>query len=89
MSRPRNPCPFQYLFRDISFFSWIVLVMQSGLVLAQHVSLMWSGQWYMLISETLLLFANYYAFFKAARDYMVFMKVNESEEGLMEELEPS
>jgi hypothetical protein len=72
----------------VSLFSWLLLVMQSGLVVAQHVSLCWSTHWYMLISEAILLFANYYALFKAARDYIVFMRVNNSEEELMQEMDP-
>ncbi len=71
----------------MSLFSWIVLVMQSGLVLAQHISLTWSSQWYQLISEALFLFSNYYALFQAARDYLVFMRLNAAEEELLAELD--
>ncbi len=57
----------QVLFHDVSLFSWLALIFHSGLVLAQHVSLSWSSQWYMLLSETILLFANYYSLFKVTR----------------------
>ncbi len=36
---------FQTLFQDVSLFSWLALIVQSGLVLAQHVSLSWSNHW--------------------------------------------
>merc|ERR1711868_307475 len=64
--------------RFYSFFSdpvhvlGIFLMVQSGLVLAQHLSLAWSTCWYQLISEAILLFANYYALFKLVRDYIIF-----------------
>ena len=50
-------------------------MIQSGLVLAQHLSLAWSNQWYQLISEAILLFSNYYALFKIVRDYIVFWRI--------------
>ncbi len=37
-----------------------------------------SSQWYQLISESLMLFANYYALFQLVRDYMVFWKLYDS-----------
>jgi len=77
----------QSLFQDVSFFSWIAVIFQSGLCLAQHLSLSWSSQWYMLLSESILLFANYYALFKLMRDYLVFMRINVSEEELVTKLE--
>lgn len=52
---------------------------QFGLVLAQHMSLAYSSQWYQLISEGLLTFFNYYALFKIIRDYWMFLKLNEKE----------
>ncbi len=42
---------------------------------------------YMLISESLLLFANYYALFKVMRDYLVFMRVSMAEEKFLEQIE--
>lgn len=54
----------------------VLLMVQSGLVLAQHLSLAWSTLWYQLISEAILLFANYYALFKLARDYLIFYKMS-------------
>ena len=77
----------QSLFHDVSLFSWLALIFQSGLVLAQHVSLTWSSHWHMLISEAVLLFANYYALFKSARDYLVFMRVHSAEEDIAEGME--
>lgn len=56
-------------------------MVQSGLVLAQHLSLAWSVLWYQLISEAILLFANYYALFKLTRDYLVFWKMSPAEKG--------
>ena len=50
-------------------------MVQSGLVLAQHLSLAWSTCWYQLISEAILLFANYYALFKLVRDYIIFWRL--------------
>lgn len=54
----------------------VLLMCQAGLVLAQHMSLAYSSQWYQLISEALLLFTNYYALFKLLRDYLVFWKMS-------------
>ena len=54
----------------------VLLMIQSGLVLAQHLSLAWSSQWYQLISEAILLFSNYYALFKIVRDYIVFWRIS-------------
>lgn len=67
--------------RFYSFFSdpvhvlGVFLMVQSGLVLAQHLSLAWSSSWYQLISEAILLFANYYALFKLVRDYIIFWRL--------------
>lgn len=58
-----------------------LLMVQSGLVLAQHLSLTWSSFWYQLISESLLLFANYYSLFKLLRDYLVFWRLSALDKG--------
>eukprot|EP00095_Tigriopus_kingsejongensis_P002090 maker-scaffold244_size240795-snap-gene-0.18 protein:Tk02090 transcript:maker-scaffold244_size240795-snap-gene-0.18-mRNA-1 annotation:"hypothetical protein L798_12768" len=78
---------FSWLFRDISYPSLILLVIQAGLVLAHHISLFWSVYWYMLISEAILLFANYYGFFKAFRNYYVLSRVSGSEESFMKAID--
>ena len=82
----RRQARFYFLFRDVSLFSWLWLMLQSGLVLAQHVSLFWSTAWYKILSESILLFANYYALFKAVRDFFVFWRLNAAEESLVEEI---
>ena len=51
-------------------------MVHTGLVLAQHMSLAWSTQWYQLISEAILLFTNYYSLFKIVRDYIVFSRLS-------------
>lgn len=66
---------FQSLFSDPVSVLGLLLMIQSGLVLAQHLSLAWSNQWYQLISEAILLFSNYYALFKIVRDYIVFWRI--------------
>lgn len=65
---------FYSVFREPSLLLSILLMVQSGLVLAQHVSLTWSTHWYQLISEGIMLFGNYYALFKLVRDYIVFWR---------------
>ena len=67
---------FQSLFYDPVSVLGLLLMIQSGLVLAQHLSLAWSNQWYQLISEAILLFSNYYALFKIVRDYIVFWRIS-------------
>ena len=54
----------------------VLLMVHTGLVLAQHMSLAWSTQWYQLISEAILLFTNYYSLFKIVRDYIVFSRLS-------------
>lgn len=66
---------FYWLFKDPSLGVGVLLVCQSGLVVAQHISLTWSTYWYQLISEAILLFANYYVLFKLIRDYLVLWKI--------------
>jgi len=79
---------FYFYFCDASFVGWMVFMLQCGLVMAQHLSLGLSTHWYQLISETILLFANYYALFKTGRDFLVFSKLNNREEECAQELEP-
>lgn len=67
---------FYSLFYDPVSVLGLLLMIQSGLVLAQHLSLAWSNQWYQLISEAILLFSNYYALFKIVRDYIVFWRIS-------------
>ena len=75
------------MFHDVSFFHRLLLVVQVLLVCFQHISLAWSSHWYMVLSEAILLFANYYALFKTARDYLVFSKVAAHEQTLNKEME--
>ena len=65
---------FQTLFKEPSLILSVLLIVQSGLVMAQHISLTWSAHWYQLLSEALMLFSNYYALFKVLRDYIVFWR---------------
>ena len=65
---------FQTLFKEPSLILSVLLIVQSGLVMAQHISLTWSSHWYQLLSEALMLFSNYYALFKVLRDYIVFWR---------------
>ena len=53
----------------------VILCGLVSMILMQHVSLAYSAQWYQMISEATLLFANYYSLFKLVRDYIVFMKL--------------
>ncbi|TRY67099.1 hypothetical protein TCAL_14696 [Tigriopus californicus] len=78
---------FSWLFCDMSFPALILLVVQTGLVVAQHVSLSLSVFWYMLISEAILLFANYYACFKSFRKFYVLSKVQCTEESFLKGVE--
>jgi len=79
---------FYFYFCDASFVGWMVFMLQCGLVMAQHMSLALSMHWYQLISEAILLFANYYALFKTGRDFLVFSKLTNREEECSQELEP-
>merc|ERR1711974_351508 len=65
---------FYTLFKEPSLILSVLLIVQSGLVMAQHISLTWSSHWYQLLSEALMLFSNYYALFKVLRDYIVFWR---------------
>jgi len=65
---------FYTLFKEPSLILGVLLIVQSGLVMAQHISLTWSSHWYQLLSEALMLFSNYYALFKVLRDYIVFWR---------------
>ena len=65
---------FYSLFCDPLSIIGVLLMVHTGLVLAQHMSLAWSSQWYQLISEAILLFTNYYSLFKIVRDYIVFSR---------------
>ena len=67
---------FQSLFCDPLSVIGVLLMVHTGLVLAQHMSLAWSTQWYQLISEAILLFTNYYSLFKIVRDYIVFSRLS-------------
>lgn len=78
---------FSWLFSDVSFPALVLLVIQTGLVVAQHVSLSLSVFWYMLISEAILLFANYYACFKSFRNFYVLSKVQCCEESFLKGVE--
>jgi len=67
---------FYSLFCDPLSVIGVLLMVHTGLVLAQHMSLAWSTQWYQLISEAILLFTNYYSLFKIVRDYIVFSRLS-------------
>jgi len=75
-AEPGNPTHsrFYTLFKEPSLILSVLLIVQSGLVMAQHISLTWSSHWYQLLSEALMLFSNYYALFKVLRDYIVFWR---------------
>ncbi len=69
---------FHALFCDLSLASRWALLAQSALVLAQHLALLsWSTRWYSALSAALMLFANYYALFKALRDFFAFRRIRE------------
>ena len=76
------PFVFQYVFANVSYFTKVLLIVQSSLVVIQLTSLYFNRDWYKVLSEAILLFANYYLLFKSVRDFVVLKSVNDYEVSL-------
>lgn len=76
-SQLSSPCllfPGQFFFSKPLRILNILLLLEGAVIVYQLYSLMSSEKWYQTISLALILFSNYYAFFKLLRDRLVLGK---------------
>lgn len=72
-----SPClrfPGQFFFSKPLRILNILLLLEGAVIVYQLYSLMSSEKWHQTISLALILFSNYYAFFKLLRDRLVLGK---------------
>ncbi|XP_077006615.1 transmembrane protein 39B isoform X3 [Tamandua tetradactyla] len=76
-STPSSPCPpfpGQFFFSKPLRILNILLLLEGAVIVYQLYSLVSSEKWHQTISLALILFSNYYAFFKLLRDRLVLGK---------------
>lgn len=66
--------PLQFFFNRPLRILNILIILEGAMIFYQLYSLMCSEKWYQTISLALILFSNYYAFFKLLRDRIVLGK---------------
>lgn len=74
LSSPCLPFPGQFFFSKPLRLLNILLLLEGAVIVYQLYSLMSSEKWHQTISLALILFSNYYAFFKLLRDRLVLGK---------------
>ncbi|XP_077293544.1 transmembrane protein 39A isoform X2 [Arctopsyche grandis] len=70
---------FHILFYNPYYVMCMLLCLQMSLVVMLLVFLMYTTEWHFILSLALLLFSNYYTLFKLIRDYLVSLKVYQTE----------
>lgn len=68
------PWPFQFFFSKPLRILNILILLEGAVIFYQLYSLISSEKWHQTISLALILFSNYYAFFKLLRDRLVLGK---------------